>query len=199
MSSSGSSGAARGGHDDGQVQATLLGMQRRFLHFVEQRVGSASLAEEIVQGAVVRALEAGFPADDAGGAVAWFHRILRNAIVDQARRRGVEARALTQLEVSTVADPELEGVVCECIGDALSTMKPEYADIVRQVDLEERPVPEVARALAITPNNAAVRLHRARQALRTQLQRACGACAEHACLDCSCGAPRAAAEDRRRP
>jgi len=33
-----------------------------------------------------------------------------------------------------------------------------------------------------------VRLHRARKALRERLTASCRACAEHGCLDCSCGA-----------
>jgi RNA polymerase sigma-70 factor (ECF subfamily) len=178
--------------DEAQVQATLLALRAKFLRFVERRVGSAAIAEEIVQGAFVRALEAGPP--DGDGAVAWFYRVLRNAIVDRARRQAVEARAIERHAESTAADPELRAAVCECIGGVLPTLRPDYADIVRQVDLEERPVAEVARAIGITPNNAAVRLHRARQALRGQLQRACGACAEHACLDCSCRGARAALE-----
>ena len=73
-------------------------------------------------------------------------------------------------------------------------MKPEYAQVVRAVDLEERPLSEVAASGGITVNNATVRLHRARQALKRQLVRACGACAAHGCLECSCrtGGPPAA-------
>jgi RNA polymerase sigma-70 factor (ECF subfamily) len=33
-----------------------------------------------------------------------------------------------------------------------------------------------------------VRLHRARQALKRELERSCGTCATHGCLDCTCGA-----------
>jgi hypothetical protein len=48
-----------------------------------------------------------------------------------------------------------------------------------------------AEAVAITPNNASVRLFRGREALREQLRSACGTCAEHGCLDCTCGGPAA--------
>jgi RNA polymerase sigma-70 factor (ECF subfamily) len=68
----------------------------------------------------------------------------------------------------------------------LPTLKPEYAELLRRVDLEERSVPEAAAEVGITPNNAGVRLHRARQALKHQLERSCGSCATHGCLDCSC-------------
>jgi RNA polymerase sigma-70 factor (ECF subfamily) len=70
--------------------------------------------------------------------------------------------------------------------EVLPTLKPEYAEIVRLIDLEERSVNEVARQAGITPNNAAVRLHRGRKALGQGLRRSCGACAEQGCLDCSC-------------
>jgi hypothetical protein len=61
----------------------------------------------------------------------------------------------------------------------LPNLKAEYAEVLRRVDLEETPLPRVATDLAITTNNATVRLHRARQALRRQLERSCGTCATH--------------------
>ncbi|MGZ7100373.1 MAG: RNA polymerase sigma factor, partial [Candidatus Angelobacter sp.] len=39
---------------------------------------------------------------------------------------------------------------------------------------------------SITAENAAVRVHRARKALRRQVELPCGTCAEHGCLDCHC-------------
>ena len=47
-----------------------------------------------------------------------------------------------------------------------------------------------AEDLGITPNNATVRLHRARKALKRELERSCGTCATHGCLDCGCGGSR---------
>jgi DNA-directed RNA polymerase specialized sigma24 family protein len=38
----------------------------------------------------------------------------------------------------------------------------------------------------ITANNLTVRLHRARQRLRIELERTCRICSRHGCLDCSC-------------
>jgi RNA polymerase sigma-70 factor (ECF subfamily) len=68
----------------------------------------------------------------------------------------------------------------------LSTLKPEYAQAVRQVDMHDTSVGDYAAGLGITPGNAAVRVHRARQALRRRMEECCGTCAEHACLDCDC-------------
>ncbi|HLM46761.1 MAG TPA: RNA polymerase sigma factor [Myxococcaceae bacterium] len=175
----------------GVVEA-LVGNHRRFLAFLERRVGSRALAEELLQAAYVRTLEKGGDLEEGEGAVAWFYRLLRNALVDHYRRNAAEGRALAReaREASERGpDPELTQTVCACIHDLLPALKPEYAELVRQVDLEGRSVPEVAQEAGITPNNAGVRLHRARQALKKQLERSCGTCASHGCLDCTCGKP----------
>jgi RNA polymerase sigma-70 factor (ECF subfamily) len=79
------------------------------------------------------------------------------------------------------------------VHELVPTLKPEWARIVRRVDLEGASVPVAAREEGITPNAAAVRLHRARAALRDKLRIACGACAREGggCLECDC--------HRRRP
>ncbi len=174
------------------VVEALVGNHRRFLSFLESRVGSRAQAEELLQSAYVRTLEKGGDLRDGESAVAWFYRLLRNALVDHYRRNAVEGRALEReaREASEVGpDPELMESVCACIHELLPALKPEYAEVVRQVDLEGRSIPEVARESGITANNAGVRLHRARQALKKQLERSCGTCASHGCLDCSCGQP----------
>jgi DNA-directed RNA polymerase specialized sigma24 family protein len=71
--------------------------------------------------------------------------------------------------------------------EAEEILQPAYEEILRRVDLGGmRPVDFAAEA-GISPNNAMVRLHRARKALRARLAEACGTCAEHGCLDCRCG------------
>jgi RNA polymerase sigma-70 factor (ECF subfamily) len=68
----------------------------------------------------------------------------------------------------------------------LPRLKPEYAEIVKAVELDERSIADVATENGLTTNNATVRLHRARAALRRRLVEVCGACSEHGCLDCTC-------------
>jgi RNA polymerase sigma-70 factor (ECF subfamily) len=64
------------------------------------------------------------------------------------------------------------------------------------VDLEDGKLSELAQQSNITAENAAVRVHRARKALRSQVKLACGSCAEHGCLDCHC---QPAGNSRRAP
>jgi hypothetical protein len=88
---------------------------------------------------------------------------------------------------------ELRDEVCGCLAGALAGLQPEYRDAL-VVDVGEGSLRDLAEHSGITPGNAAVRLHRARAALRKQVEAACGVCATHGCLECRCGAPSA---DRR--
>ncbi len=124
-------------------------------------------------------------------AVAWFYRLLRNAVVDHYRHRGAERRALQAHAAETSVAVSFDEVamrdtVCKCVGELAATLKPEFAAIIQRVDVQGDSVPEAAAALGITANNAGVRLHRARAALRKQLEKVCGACTTHGCMDCTC-------------
>ena len=68
----------------------------------------------------------------------------------------------------------------------IETLKPEYAQALRRVELDGVSVKDFAIEANVTPNNASVRLFRAREALRLQVERSCGTCAKHGCFDCTC-------------
>lgn len=180
------------------VIATLVANHRRFLAFLERRVGSREIAEDILQDAFVRGLARADQVRGEESATAWFYRLLRNAVVDHWRRRAAERRAAdragAEREWTTPGpDGEMLDEVCACATSLLDTLKPEYAEALRRVDLGGAGVKAFAADAGITANNASVRLHRAREALRRQLAASCGTCAEHGCLDCSCGGPGRAA------
>jgi len=172
-----------------EVMETLIANHRQFLSFLERRVESREVAEDILQEAFVRGLNSS-SLSQADSATAWFYRTLRNAIVDHYRRRGTESRVLEQVaaETSDEVAPanELMEVVCSCVTTLLSTLKPEYARAIQRVELDEVPVVVYAAEEQMTPNAAGVRLFRARQALRRLLIQTCGTCTEHGCLDCRC-------------
>jgi RNA polymerase sigma-70 factor (ECF subfamily) len=175
---------------------SLLDLRTQFLGFIQRRVNDRATAEDILQSAYMRAVESGAQLRDKESAIAWFYRILRNAIIDSYRRRTTEDAALDrwvqELESQTT-QPEslLQETTCQCITGALDKLTPAYATLLREVDLGETDLSTYAKSAEITPGNAAVRAHRARTALRKQLIRCCGTCAEHGCLDCTCRATAA--------
>lgn len=175
-----------------EILRALVDNHDRFLSFLEGRVGRREIAEEILQDAYVRGLDRGATLRDGDSATAWFYRLLRNAVIDHHRRRDVERRALEVVAgepepVEPPPDEALMEAVCACVGSLIGGLKPEYAEALRRVELDGASVQAYAGATGITPNNAAVRLHRAREALRRQLVRCCGTCADDGCRDCTCG------------
>ena len=169
----------------------LVKGHREFLAFLERRVESRAVAEDILQAAFTRGLERGGDVQDEK-VVAWFYRVLRNAVIDHYRQRSSTARAMEAWgrEFPDVQEPEAElrREICHCVSGLLETLKPEYREALRIVDLEEGKLKDLAQQSGITAENAAVRVHRARAALRRRIEQACGTCSVHGCLDCSCEA-----------
>lgn len=174
-----------------EVIDTLVENHREFLDFLLRRVGDRALAEDILQEAFVRGIDRIDTLRDGESIVAWFYRSLRNAVIDSYRRKGASARRLEQLygemEHATVPDAELEQAVCKCVARLADTLKPEYAAALRRIEVDGISVQAFAEESGVTASNAAVRVFRARQALRKQVTITCGTCAHHGCLDCHCG------------
>lgn len=176
--------------------AVLVENRARFLAFLEKRVGARDAAEEILQQAYVRGMARGGGLRAGESAVAWFYRLLRNALADHRRRCDAERRALAayagEAAATTTHDGALMEAVCGCVTGLIATLKPELGDIIRGVDLDGVPLRAYADRAGITANNAAVRLHRARQALGRQLRRTCAAGSVAALRDCDCACADAA-------
>jgi RNA polymerase sigma-70 factor (ECF subfamily) len=169
--------------------ANLVLQRSQFLRFVQRRVDSPATAEDIIQSAYIRAIEQAPTLRAEESAAAWFYRILRNAVIDHYRHRAAEDRALerwAQDLTEAAPDPQTHEIVCECIAEVLLTMKPAYSEILRSVDLADTTLDTFAKKVGITAGNAAVRVHRARQALKKQLTQICGTCAKHGCINCTC-------------
>jgi RNA polymerase sigma factor (sigma-70 family) len=177
-----------------EVTALLVANHREFLRYVERRVGDEATAQEILQEAFVRTLDRGDEIRES--AVGWFYGVLRNAVIDHQRRRSVANRRLdefaAELELAVEPTAELEQVACLCVTRLADTLKPEYADALKRIEVDGMAVKDYADAAGITASNAGVRIFRAREALRKQVARSCGTCAEHGCLDCCCQAPSSA-------
>ncbi len=170
------------------IQALLDGKDR-FLTFLEHRVGSRETAQDILQRAYLTGLEREQTLRDPERVVAWFYRLLRNAVVDHYRHVGAERRALERFGFEQASRDRVElkpeRQICACITDLLPAVRAEYADLIREIELEGQEIATVASQRKITAHNARVRLHRARRALRKALLETCGVCTDPS-LDCSC-------------
>jgi RNA polymerase sigma factor (sigma-70 family) len=176
----------------GRAVTLLVENHRAFLRYLERRAGSRESAEDILQDAFVRNLQHIDSLPDEA-LVPWFYRVLRNAVIDHYRRSDAAHRAAEAFArdfEEAVPPHDVHDAICACISDLARTLKPEYAEALRQIDVEGVPVKEFAERSGISAGNAGVRVFRAREALRRQVVASCGTCAEHGCVDCRCGLRR---------
>ena len=165
-----------------------------FRAFLRRRVVDDATAQDLLQQSFMRAVQQEHGKEPPEQAVAWFYRILRNAVVDYYRARAADTKKAQaykeDLEASgedkTPGLDELRPALCACLTRLLPSLRPAYADLLRRIDLEGDSPAAVAKDLGVTLNNLTVRLHRARLALRKSLEQTCGVCTKHGCLNCTC-------------
>jgi RNA polymerase sigma-70 factor (ECF subfamily) len=158
----------------------LTAERPRQLRFLRSRLPSLQDAEDAWQDAAVKFLR---HADALGAAErpeAWMGVSLRRLVVDRYRRADVQRRTLEALAVQppyeTTDTREDLVAPADCLNAALGELKPAYREILAETYLDERPLKAVALHHDLTANNAAVRLHRARNALRQAMAEKCQSC-----------------------
>ncbi len=175
------------------LEAALTENHREFLGFLVRRLGDRDTAEDVLQQFYLRVISHGSGLRKTDSVVAWLYTVLRTTLIDHYRREATRRDRETDYAVmQSVAEqnwdagPESDTGICGCMGGVISTLKPEYADLLQRVDLSESAPRKVAGDLRVSPNNLRVRLHRARQSLKHALLKKCGKCAEQGGLDCDC-------------
>jgi RNA polymerase sigma factor (sigma-70 family) len=168
----------------------LLENHRAFLRYLERRVGDRGLAEDILQEAFAKVIARPEQAPDDEGVVPWFYRTLRNAAIDQFRRRGAADRAIDsfarELETQEAPSTEMVAEICACVSRLAATLKPEYAEALDAIEVGGPPVKTFAEQKGLSSSNAAVRVFRAREALKKRVTESCGTCPDHGCVNCTC-------------
>jgi RNA polymerase sigma-70 factor (ECF subfamily) len=156
----------------------LLSVARRFL-------GGSEDAQDAVQEAFIRAFKGIHTFQERAQLHTWLHRILVNTALMKLRERrrrpeesidellpaftsdGHQVVESRQWSDSLLEQKETAGIV----RDAISRLPEPYRVVLVLRDLEERDTAETACILGTTTTVVKVRLHRARQALRTLLDR----------------------------
>jgi RNA polymerase sigma-70 factor (ECF subfamily) len=169
----------------------LITDRARFVRLARLRVPTEADAEDVVQRALLRAAERSESLEAPAQARAWFYRILHRAIADHHRsRRADPLRIPASADLDEIAtEPPATTAVCACGLRLLAELRPAYAEVIRRVDVNGEDAGEVARSLGISAGNLHVRLHRARRALREDVQHHCGVDSLAPCLDCGCSGP----------
>lgn len=174
------------GEEAASLVRELMADRATYLGFLRTRVSSNADAEDIFQQSLVKAAQHAGALRDRGRTRAWFFQILRRSLADERARAAALRSKLEALGPATEEPIPEEPPICACCLGQLDSLRADYAEILRRVDLGDERLADAATALGITVNNATVRLHRARKALRDQLRAFCGTASVRACADCGC-------------
>jgi RNA polymerase sigma-70 factor, ECF subfamily len=171
--------------DDSAFEAIVRAHTGRLMSVARRFLGNNEDAQDAVQDAFIRAFKAIHTFEARAQLHTWLHRILVNSALMKLReRRRRPTESIDDLLPSYAADGH-QAVASRDWSDAVLERK-ETAALVRQAiamlpdhyrevlvlrDIEEKDTAEAAEILGTSSNVVKVRLHRARQALRTLLDR----------------------------
>ncbi|MEM7584908.1 MAG: sigma-70 family RNA polymerase sigma factor [Acidobacteriota bacterium] len=167
------------------IARVLCDKRADFEAFVRARVRSEE-ANDVLQMAALRAIERADSLDDPDRVVAWLYRLHRNLIVDVIRKRSSDHRVIDPAAEVPDQAPPLPSDLCACSVTQANHIRSAYSSILTLVDIGGMGLNEAARTLGITVNNATVRLHRARRALREKMLEHCGVSNFQDCATCRC-------------
>ncbi|MEM1335646.1 MAG: RNA polymerase sigma factor [Actinomycetota bacterium] len=172
--------------DQGDVVADALRVHRDdFESFVRSRVRPDEV-DDLLQVAALRAIERSHTLDDPDRVVAWLYRIHRNLITDTHRFRARERQYVEPVGEPPEQPTSAAEDSCDCSVSQSKRLRPSYATILTLVDRDGLGLSEAARRLDVSTNNATVRLHRARKALRAAMLEHCGVADPDDCAVCRC-------------
>jgi len=152
-------------------------------------------AQDVLQEFYLRVLRYRPRLDEDASVRSFINRIIRSVVADHYRARAAQgkvARSIAALWQLPEADDPVDAVACDCLRALITDLPPQYAMLIERIDINEESRVSVAETLGISGANLAVRLTRARSALRTRLLAFCTSCPIHGFSDCRC--PKSPAE-----
>lgn len=178
---------------DREIRTALIKNRVQYLRYYRRRLGTLDEAEDALQDFCLRALQYSYQLQDTKRLHGWLSRVLRSTLIDRYRRSAARDRLLA--EFATFA-PETEAggetLECECFQSCLPTLRPDLAELVNRADIQGQPHAAIAAEMGLSVGNVAVKLHRARKALRKKLIETCQACPAQGFFRCGCGPARPA-------
>lgn len=178
----------------GRVIADALTENRRqFLTYLTRRLGNRADAEDVLQDFCAKAIERQHQLRNSGSVVAWLYSLLRSTLLDLYRKKNRRGHLDAAYAAEALPEPQSHDEVtrhlCTCVRHLLPGLHPDQADLIARLDLAEQPREAIAGDLNISTRSLAVRLHRARQALKARVIAYCRSCLSDGFMDCSCAAP----------
>ncbi|MEM7778211.1 MAG: sigma factor [Pseudomonadota bacterium] len=169
-----------------RIVSALRAHSAELRRYVRARVPPTDV-DDVLQVAALRAIEKAHSLQDPTRVLPWLYRVHSNVAMDIGRKRASEQRLINAMTLEAEEPVISEAMpACGCSIAQARQLKASYASILDLVDIGGVPLVEAAQVLNVSLNNATVRLHRARTALKKRLLEHCGVTSFQDCADCRC-------------
>lgn len=154
----------------------LVGRYERMVYGIAwSRLGRRDLSEDVVQETFVQGFRFLATLRKPGRFASWIGRIARNISSTVARRRRLDAenesRWILERGSTEVAPASAQGEpLTDVLREVLEHLPEKHREAIVLYYLQEKSVRECARALGVSESSFKVRMHRARKALRTEME-----------------------------
>lgn len=166
----------------------------RVLRYVTRLVGEAE-AEDVTQAVMLKVNEALATFRGDSKLSTWIYRIATNAAMDKLRRKPSPTVSDAELELNddvpaaaktaSVETTAMREEMSACIAEFVARLPENYRAVMTLSDLEGFKNDEIASILGLSLDTVKIRLHRAREKLRKELEAGCNfyrdECEELAC------------------
>jgi RNA polymerase sigma-70 factor (ECF subfamily) len=150
--------------------AALPGLLPRLYAFARTLMGDADVARDLVQEAAARALSARRVPDEPAAYRAWMFRIVRNAALDELRRRAMLSRNAPVEAGVDLWRYDNDRIAKITVEQGLAALSADQREIIALIDIAGFSYSEVAELLAVPPGTVMSRIARARVALLATIE-----------------------------
>ena len=155
-------------------RSQLAGELPHLRRFARALVGDASLADDLVQDCIERAIVKSHLYDPARPLRAWLYAVLRNLFISGLRRDGRSTVVKTIADLigteGSVAAAQEERLSVALVAEALDRLPPQHREVIVLVGIEEMSYRDVAEIIGVPIGTVMSRLSRARSTLRDILE-----------------------------
>ena len=154
---------------------------------VQGIVKDPTLADDVLQTALVKALTTGSQPKSESKIVPWFKTILKNTALDVLRKqKSVQEKEQQAMMERVVYSDEFESSACSCVLGLLGRLSTEDQLLLKKLDIEDVSLKELEKSTGISKSTLKVRRHRARKRLKNVVMDVCNVGSAQECDDCDC-------------